>query len=419
MNPEYYPWIFRAFFIIVFFRDELVFEGKRRVVRSFAGMAALFVPYLAVFPVSAAAVLSHEARVLNIIVFLLLSSRNKLKRSVYFSMIYLCVSLSLDSLSRNLQIIFFMFGGIVIADIIRFVLIVLIMHFISSKMNLKKIGQIDAARFIPLIFIIAFLEFMERFAYKKISLGSIWLNLLMLLFVSVIVIAAIIIHDNYLISLQEKAQLELLEENSKLQYDALKTQLESAESFRQLAHDMKNHLAVLSSGAAENEAIKTLTEELDQYTESPDTGNDTLDRLICIKMPQLGNLNARLVVSMDISPLSYLTALDISSIFGNLFDNALEALSKQEKGEKYVMLRSRKVGENIVISMLNSCAPSDNQELSTDKEDSLRHGIGLKSIRYTVEKYGGSFVAEYSQPDVFSAVIMLQVKEESNEKEIH
>ena len=89
MNPEYYPWIFRAFLIIIFFRGELVFEGKGRVARSFAGIAALLVPYLAVFPVSTAAVLSHEARVLTLIVFLLLSSRNTLKRAVYFSLIYL------------------------------------------------------------------------------------------------------------------------------------------------------------------------------------------------------------------------------------------------------------------------------------------------------------------------------------------
>lgn len=91
---------------------------------------------------------------------------------------------------------------------------------------------------------------------------------------------------------------------------------------------------------------------------------------------------------------SHFATQDINSIFGNALDNAVEYLMLLPKEERFLTIRSYEVGSLAKVSFENSFkgAPSFNKEglINTTKNNAMFHGFGLKSIRSTINKYGGS-----------------------------
>ena len=85
---------------------------------------------------------------------------------------------------------------------------------------------------------------------------------------------------------------------------------------------------------------------------------------------------------------------DICTIFGNALDNAIESVSLIEDPEKRLIHIAISHKKNFVlIQISNYCENTitmKNGYPVTTKADKGNHGFGLKSIRYTVEKYHGS-----------------------------
>lgn len=107
---------------------------------------------------------------------------------------------------------------------------------------------------------------------------------------------------------------------------------------------------------------------------------------------------------------------DITSLFCNLLDNAVEACKNIP--DSYIEITARR-NENtpyVVITVINSCRinPFSAQTASraryklTTKPDAVKHGFGLKSIRKTVAKYNGDMEMYYADDTLtFHSIIML------------
>ena len=80
--------------------------------------------------------------------------------------------------------------------------------------------------------------------------------------------------------------------------------------------------------------------------------------------------------------------LDVSTIFGNALDNALEACAKLPEEERFLTIRAAPKHEMLVIQIENA-ARTEEQKNGTSKEDPFLHGFGLKNIRQAAEKYDG------------------------------
>lgn len=62
----------------------------------------------------------------------------------------------------------------------------------------------------------------------------------------------------------------------------------------------------------------------------------------------------------------------------------------------------------IISNPVNQSVLSENKELLTTKKDKMHHGIGLDSVKYSVEKNNGSF--EYMVRDgSFEVIITLPI----------
>lgn len=165
-------------------------------------------------------------------------------------------------------------------------------------------------------------------------------------------------------------------------------------------HDTKKHLANLyelyDDTNNAREYIKALVEDIDETNQIGKTSNRLLD-LIINKYDFLCNKNG-IVFEKNIhkSNLDFISDNDITVIFNNLLDNAIEAAKLCDN--KYISLSINQVENIMFIDLLNSCLippVSQNNILLTTKKEKGIHGYGFKSITRAVKKYKGDIEWEY------------------------
>lgn len=161
-------------------------------------------------------------------------------------------------------------------------------------------------------------------------------------------------------------------------------------------HDLKHHIMALR--AEENQEkreayLDQMEEEIRNYEAQNKTGNKVLDTLLTSKNLFCMKNHISMTSVVDGTLFGFMDVMDICSIFGNALDNAIECEKKIKDREKRLIHVSAFSQRNFLIIRFENYCESDlifDAELpTTTKEDSRFHGYGLKSLRYTVRKYGG------------------------------
>lgn len=218
--------------------------------------------------------------------------------------------------------------------------------------------------------------------------------------------------ENEIISLQ--TQLEKIE-TDKRYYDILEKQNEDLMIY---AHDTKKLLSAirdLTDDAQIRAYLAKMAEQLRRYSRIGHSGNKMLD-VICNKYNEECALyGISLELDVHLANFKYVEDLDLVAIFGNIFDNALEAAQKSR--EKKIALLTDRGNTYDIITLTNSCDRppiTSGRELQTTKPNTRLHGLGIKSLKRTLRKYDGDcdwhYDAELRQ---FSMTIMLANRTEA------
>lgn len=195
-----------------------------------------------------------------------------------------------------------------------------------------------------------------------------------------------------------ESDLEHMEQILKLQHREYETKKETMDLINQKYHDLKKTLAYLEQLPAKERhvaGIRSLREELKGYETIVQTGNETLDIVLFDKNERCQKAGIRLIFMMDGSDLSFLNPLDITAIFGNALDNAIEQAEKMtQQDQKEITMKVSSRPGWLLLRFENYCEPDklnwQDGELRTTKGDQDFHGFGISSIRYAVKKYGGN-----------------------------
>lgn len=183
---------------------------------------------------------------------------------------------------------------------------------------------------------------------------------------------------------------------------------ETVELINRKCHDLKHQIAALRSISDQGQRDKSI-QELEQsvmiYDAMVETGNDVLDTVLTEKSLLCEQQGITLTCVADGACLAFMDAVDVYALFGNALDNAIEAVSTLANEELrtiavMVFARANLVFlqiENYYDGSLNG--EGDLPETTKTREPGY-HGFGLKSIRYTAEKYGG-FLTIQSEDNVF------------------
>lgn len=150
------------------------------------------------------------------------------------------------------------------------------------------------------------------------------------------------------------------------------------------------------------------------YQQMVSTDNEVLNTILAEKILYCNSHQIQLNYVVDSVPLAFISIADLYALLDNAIDNAIESVSRLENPERRVIgltIQNR----NAFISIQTNNYYDGKLEFQeglpvTTKSVRLRHGYGLKSIRYLSQKYGGSMCVS-AQDSVFTLQIMLPVSQ--------
>ncbi len=197
---------------------------------------------------------------------------------------------------------------------------------------------------------------------------------------------------------EQKKYNELITENEKL----LKKQ----------RHDLRHHLIAIRELAGNgndklNSYLSSLTENIpavkELYCENKAV-NAIISHYAGICKNEHIEFQSKLLVP-EISAAAFNS--DLSIIFGNLLENAIEACKCMEENKRFIRISSDLNHKLLVIKMDNSYdgnfVSEDGRFRSSKRED---FGVGLSSIQYTARKYQGDAKFEGKDGHFQSSVYM-------------
>lgn len=192
------------------------------------------------------------------------------------------------------------------------------------------------------------------------------------------------------------------------------------QNVRQLKHDMKNHLMVLTAYLNDGEyeqAKEYISELLDKFSTMHsyiETGNVLLNHIINEKLSYAKSLG--IVVKAEIENLAFarMNRMDFSALLSNMLDNAIEASEKElcfwnegkntEKANQLqVVIAAQRGYETICVkNQISASVLAVNPELKSSKEEQEQHGFGVGKMKAIVKQYGG--MVDFYEEDNFFCV---------------
>ena len=218
------------------------------------------------------------------------------------------------------------------------------------------------------------------------------------------------------IDLRTKLELESVQNILHNQYIQYQQSQEAMDIINYKYHDLKHHIIALKSEGNDrkrNEYLDKMEEEIQHYEAQNKTGNQVLDTLLTSKNLYCMKNQISMTSVVDGSSFGFMDVMDICSIFGNALDNAIECEKKIPDPEKRLIHVSAFTQKNFLIirfeNYYEGVLTFDEQLPVTTKKEPQFHGYGLKSLRYTVRKYGGE-VDVSTQDNWFNLKILIPLK---------
>ncbi|HBH1626802.1 GHKL domain-containing protein [Clostridioides difficile] len=202
-----------------------------------------------------------------------------------------------------------------------------------------------------------------------------------------------------------KSQAELIKNKLDMQYAHYLSIQESHMRVKKLYHDINNHIYCIdnlrNNSKEINEYVNNLKDEIKTFKYIYNTGNMILDIIINEKSEVCLKKGIKFTCSINFSKVNFVKPIDVSSIFSNILDNAIEACDKivDENVNKYIRIKGTITRSFFVLkcenSKLNQLTFNKNI-LLTNKMDKFVHGIGIQSIKSSLQKYNGELLFENS-----------------------
>lgn len=197
--------------------------------------------------------------------------------------------------------------------------------------------------------------------------------------------------------LRVRRELEAVQNVLQNQYVQYKQSRESIDLINYKYHDLKHQIAILRSETdpeKRNEFLNHMEDEIKQYEAQNKTGNKVLDTVLTSKSLYCAKHGITFTCVADGTLLDFMDVMDICSIFGNALDNAIECELKIADKEKRLIHVTVSQQKNFLILRFENyyegnLKVKEGRFLTTKKEKEF-HGYGIKSIRYTVNKYDGA-----------------------------
>lgn len=205
------------------------------------------------------------------------------------------------------------------------------------------------------------------------------------------VVARLVLEQNKTLTLKERNHELSMQA---LQYDNLKEKITEA---RRAKHDVRHHIALMQEYLNHGE-YKELQEYLNRYSQSlPDDSlvqfcqNTAANAVLLYFAQQAKHHDIDFDVKAEISDDVFVSKTDISVLFGNLLENALDACKAETGDDRKIVVRASTTGGSLCVTVDNTFTGAlkynKNGDLVSTKPRG--EGLGTRSVKSIAAKYGG------------------------------
>lgn len=298
-----------------------------------------------------------------------------------------------------------------ISRIVMCILLVLIFHY-------KKLFEKIFTRYKFILAGFAVLEYIGIFFCDQIFIPSFRLQdraYIYLALFPMLIIFTLVVFVAYLIYKEKENEIKLINIQNEMMAKNYHEMTLLYQKRERIFHDMKNHLAVLSSLISEKDFIRA--EEYINNINNPIlilehkkfTGNRIVDIILNDKIEKAESCGINVTIQVSELKENIIQDVDWCAILANVLDNAIEACCELTNRKRIIDLFIMQNDRTTVIEVSNTYngkIVTKNNRLISKKENSKIHGMGMENISNAVDKYNGVLEYNYSQ-DIFKINISL------------
>lgn len=290
---------------------------------------------------------------------------------------------------------------IFLVRIIEYIYIKLFTNFINRR-EAKVINRLQSFTFlvIPLFSVI--------YIHTLVYLLQLYVGLeeSILLVVNIVLVLILNIYVTHIFDAVSKNnalenEVNLYQQQSELQHKYYNNLENKYKESRKLIHDIRNHIQSIERlyENKEENLAKKYTDDvhvmLNELNQKYYTSNRILNIILNDKYQIIKSNNIDFDCKIGDINLSFMKEIDITTIFANLLDNAIEAAKKIDNNS-YIKLHINNFNDFIVVNIINSMR--DKPIMKNEKFKSTKVGheaLGIENIRKTLNKYDGNLVIEF------------------------
>lgn len=234
------------------------------------------------------------------------------------------------------------------------------------------------------------------------KLHMILMFILPLSFVIIILLLIIskILSDKYTI----KSYLDTLENQLNIQlhhYEAFEEYLNKSKI---VVHDTKHHILAIEVLLENNkfeeaqEYIKEIEKDLFTLKKRRICDNKIVDAVLQYTLDQCSKKNIEFIHDVAFPKRIDINNTALTVIFGNLLKNSIESCCAVDNQsiKKYISITGKIVNNNLVVKIINSqnkkAIFNSNGLIKTTKQNKYTHGIGILSVKNSINKCNGNIV---------------------------
>lgn len=308
--------------------------------------------------------------------------------------------------------------GIIASSMILYISSLIVHRVRKKQLNEKvKTAEWIAIILIPVLSMYLIIVLLEAQGTMRIK------GVLTVAAVLTIDVIVFYLYDNLLNAYNREVSAIVSEKEREYYYNQCKYMEAGAESARSFRHDIKNHMLTIAeyikSGNSKRaeEYIYTVTgERLNENAMYSNTGNVAIDSVINFKLSEAESRDISVEADIDVPSDLPLDPSDITSVIGNLTDNAITAAQQLDKEERKIYIDIYFDKGRLFIQVINAFDGTLIQsggKLITRKSDKDNHGFGLKNVEKIMEKYDG-YIEYDTEEKLFKVTAMMYIKSAVN-----
>ena len=293
--------------------------------------------------------------------------------------------------------------GMLGTNIIYLWLIGLMHRLINKRVRDLPVKYWALIILIPIISIFWLQTILDSFTVNdSISYFSLSISLAGIIFINIAMF-------NFFESYEDKIKLKYLETLKQQEQENYKLLTLSYKQVREFKHQfsvLKDMLENDDIGAAKKYLVK-LSSFVRLANRPCCTGNNAIDSIVNIKGSLAQTYGIKFICKANIITSIKADELELCRIIGNCLDNAIEGCLRCDAFHKHIWFSISEEQEKLFLVITNTSDKVDVNVLSSTKKEEGLHGIGISSIKSSVNRLDGLIKFECDN-EIFKVNIMIQ-----------